>query len=54
MIHLFRQPHHILTTPHPDQLFHDVIKSRMIEPLKASQQSNTLQIHEKEGGFVLI
>ena len=51
MIHPLRQPHHILPSPHPDQLCHCVIKSRTIKQLKASHYSNTFQMHEQRGTF---
>ena len=51
MLHLPRQPHHILPCSHPDQLCHGVIKPRTIHPLKASTYSISYQMHEQRGSF---
>ena len=51
MLHVPRQPHHILPSRESDQLCHGVIKSRTIQPLKASTYSISYQMHEQRGTF---
>ena len=51
MIHPPRQPHHILSPYHPDQLCHAVIKPRTVKPMKSAQYSNSFQMHEQRGSF---
>ena len=40
-----QQPNNILPSLKGDKLFHDVIKPRLIKPMKASKYFNTYQIH---------
>ena len=51
MIHPPRQPHHILSPYHPDQLCHAVIKPRTVKPMKSASYSNSFQMHEQRGSF---
>ena len=50
-IHPPRQPNHTLPHEKGYQLWHVVIKPRLIKPMKDSKYFITFQIHEQRGSF---
>ena len=50
-VHPPRQPYHIIPSEKGDQLCHDVIKPRLIKPMKASKYCIKFQMHEQRGSF---
>lgn len=50
-IHPPRIPSHIIPSEKGDQICRDVIKPRLIKPMKTMQYNNTYQMHEQRGSF---